>query len=91
MGTRVEGGRSGEDMCQSVLPQAADRWKLKRSGEGGRGGGSRSTAALDGAQSQLTLPLKIREAEVGESEGSTPPSLHTPCPKPLPGMGQSAG
>lgn len=78
-------------MCQSVLPQAADRWKLKRSGEGGReGGGSRSAAALDGGQSQLTLQLKIREAG-REGAGVAPPSSLRPRPKPLPGVGQTQG
>lgn len=84
-------------MCQSVLPQAADRWKLKRSREGGGGGGSRGAArqrngaALDRGQSQLTLQLKIEEAGREGAGVAPPPSLRRPCPKPLPGVGPTQG
>lgn len=50
-------------MCQSVLPQAADRWKLKQCGEGEEAVGLGT--ALDGGQSQHTQSqLKVREGEV---------------------------
>lgn len=52
-------GRAGKDVCQSVLPQAADRWKLKRSGgEGGGGGRRRSAAAWMGAKASSPCCFK---------------------------------
>lgn len=54
-------------MCQSVLPQAADRWKLKQSGEGGREGGRRRSGRMGqpwmGAKASSPCSFKLGRLE----------------------------
>lgn len=80
------GGREGDSLLRSVLPGAADRWKLKRSEEEAVAEVQQG-AALDGGQSQLSLTAAQNQEEA-KGWHSTPPALKRPCPKPLPGVGQ---
>lgn len=96
-------GRAGGSVCQSVLPQAADRWKLKRSREGGREGRreeAEAAAEVQGNQEQPWMGAKTssprclksgRLGREGAAAAPHPPSLRRPYPKPLPGVRQRGG